>query len=52
MYTEENRPMREIESRNKNSGAAFGTIFRILSVSKKKAETLTLFFSFKNHLHI
>jgi hypothetical protein len=41
MYTGENRPMTEKESRNRNYDVVFGTILRISTV-KKQAETLRI----------
>jgi hypothetical protein len=40
-----NQPMAEKKSRNLNYDADFGTIFRLVSVSKEADTTLYLFFS-------
>jgi hypothetical protein len=44
MYTEENRPVTEKESHNKNSDAAFRTIFRISSVFKGTSRNFNIIF--------
>jgi hypothetical protein len=46
MYTEENLPTAAKESRNKNSDAAFGTIFGISNSFQEQAET------FKKGIHL
>jgi hypothetical protein len=44
MYTEENRPVTEKESHNRNSDAASEKSLELVVFSKEQAETLTLFF--------
>ncbi len=47
-----NQPMAEKKSRNLNYDADFGTIFRLVSVSKEAGTTLYLFLSVNYHTRI
>jgi len=59
MYTRENRLIIENESRNRSSGAAFGTIFRISNYFQSSKQNFIFIFyckkaalTIKNHLRI
>jgi hypothetical protein len=45
MYNGENSPLTAKESRNTNSDAAFGTIFRIRNCSQRSKKRLNNYFS-------